>query len=242
VGIIGSALGQILKAMYGLTQNYGLSIILFVIIVKTIILPLTVKQTKSSMAMQEIQPRIKEIQEKYKNKPEKQNEELQKLYKETKFNPLSGCLPLLIQMPIIFFLFWVLKDPVKYGVFETKAAYDVANTSFLWIKSLSKPDYIIAFLSGISAYFMQKVTMATTATEDMNPQMKSMTYIMTGMSFIFGFQWQSGLVLYWTVSNVYSIIQTLLVVAPMKKRLSNNSKTGGEVGADAKKSKNKLQK
>ena len=101
MNIIGNFLGLILKVIFEFVNHYGISIILFTILVKIILLPLTIKQTKSTKAMQDIQPRIKEIQEKYKNKPEKQNEEIVKLYGEAKINPLSGCLPLLIQFPIL---------------------------------------------------------------------------------------------------------------------------------------------
>ena len=119
MGQIASLFGIALKAIYGVIGNYGLSIIVFTIIVKLILMPLTVKQTKSTFAMSEINPKIKEIQAKYKNKPEKQNEEISKLYKESGINPLSGCLPILIQMPILMGLFYVFKDPVTYGVFAT---------------------------------------------------------------------------------------------------------------------------
>ena len=84
--------------------------------------------------MQDIQPKIKEIQEKYKNKPEKQNEEIMKIYQEAKVNPMAGCLPLLIQFPILIGLFNVLREPVKYGVFANVAAQKAADTGFLWIQ------------------------------------------------------------------------------------------------------------
>ena len=157
MGQIASLFGIALKAIYGVIGNYGLSIIVFTIIVKMILMPLTVKQTKSTFAMSEINPKVKEIQAKYKNKPEKQNEEISKLYKESGINPLSGCLPILIQMPILMGLFYVFKDPVTHGVFASKAAMAAANGNFLWIKALSKPDYILAVFSGVSAYLMQKV-------------------------------------------------------------------------------------
>ncbi len=218
MNFIGELLGQILRVIFEFVQHYGLSIIIFTVIIKLILLPLTVKQTKSTQAMQEIQPRIKEIQEKYKNKPEKQNQEIQKLYSESKINPLGGCLPLLVQMPIIIGLFWVLKDPVKYGVFDTQAAFKLADTGILWIKTLTKPDYIMAIFSGVSAYIMQKIT---TPTDQLEGSMKYMTYVMTGFSFYWGFIFPAGLTLYWTVSNLFSAAQHLLIVGPLKRRLAN---------------------
>ena len=117
MNIISNALGHVLRIIFELVQNYGLSIILFTIVVKVLLLPLTIKQTKSTKAMQDIQPKIQEIQTKYKDKPEKQQQEIMKIYTEAKINPLAGCLPLLIQMPILIALFSVLREPVTYGVF-----------------------------------------------------------------------------------------------------------------------------
>ena len=95
-------------------KNYGLAIILFTLIVKLILLPLTIKQTKSAAKMQELQPIIQELQRKYKNDPNKLNEELMKLYTEHKYNPASGCLPLLVQLPILFSLIYVIGQPLTY--------------------------------------------------------------------------------------------------------------------------------
>ena len=121
MNIISNALGHVLRIIFELVQNYGLSIILFTIVVKVLLLPLTIKQTKSTKAMQDIQPKILEIQTKYKDKPEKQQQEIMKIYTEAKINPLAGCLPLLIQMPILIALFSVLREPVTYGVFVDQA-------------------------------------------------------------------------------------------------------------------------
>lgn len=221
MNIIGNFLGLILKVIFEFVNHYGISIILFTILVKIILLPLTIKQTKSTKAMQDIQPRIKEIQEKYKNKPEKQNEEIVKLYGEAKINPLSGCLPLLIQFPILIGLFSVLREPVAHGVFANKAAFLAADNGFLWIKSLTSPDYVLAVFSGASAYVMQKVM---TPKDQLQGSMKVMTYVMAGMSFYWGFIFPAGLTLYWTVSNLFSIAQYYLIMNPLKAKLVANSK------------------
>ena len=96
MNLISNLLGQVLKFILEFATNYGLAIVLFTVVVKIVLLPLTIKQTKSMKAMQDIQPKIKEIQEKYKSKPEKQNQEIMKVYQEAKVNPMAGCLPLLI--------------------------------------------------------------------------------------------------------------------------------------------------
>lgn len=216
MGQIASLFGIALKAIYGVIGNYGLSIIVFTIIVKMILMPLTVKQTKSTFAMSEINPKVKEIQAKYKNKPEKQNEEISKLYKESGINPLSGCLPILIQMPILMGLFYVFKDPVTHGVFASKAAMAAANGNFLWIKALSKPDYILAVFSGVSTYLMQKVM---TPKDQIEGPMKMMSWLLAGMSLYWGFVLPAALTLYWGVSSIFSVFQYYLITRPLKSKL-----------------------
>lgn len=216
MGVIADFLGMVLKGIFEFTHSYGLSVIIFTVIIKSILTPLTVKQTKSTFAMSEINPKIKEIQEKYKNKPEKQNEEISKLYKESEINPLAGCLPLLIQMPILFGLFYVFKDPVSHGVFADKAAFLAANQNFLWIKNLIKPDYVLAVFSGVSAFFMQKLM---TPKDQLQGSMKIMTWVMAGMSFYWGFIFPAALTLYWTVSNLFSILQFYIITKPLRAKL-----------------------
>lgn len=239
---ISNLLGHILRIIFEFVNNYGWSIIVFTLFVRLLLVPLMVKQIKSQKAMQDIQPKIKEIQEKYKNKPEKQQEELMKIYKEAKINPLSGCLPLLIQMPILIGLFNVLRDPVTYGVFANKAALAAADTGFLWIQSISSTKNIsLALLSGISAYFMQK--MMTTGDEQTENMMKSMTYVMSAMSLFWGYTFQAGLAIYWITSNLFSIAQYQLITSPLKAKLADSKEAvvkdekSGKTNNDAKSNK-----
>lgn len=108
------ALGWVLKLMYTITSNYGITIILFTIIIKLILMPLTVKQQKSMLKTQKLQPLLMEIQKKYGNDKDKLNQETMKLYQKYKINPMSGCLPMLIQLPILLALYWVVKKPIIY--------------------------------------------------------------------------------------------------------------------------------
>ncbi len=218
---IGNILGFILSFIVSIVGDYGWAIIVFTILVRLCLLPLMVKQIKSTKAMQDIQPKMLEIQEKYKNKPEKQQEELMKLYKDAKINPMAGCLPLLIQLPILMGLFALLRDPVAHGVFASKAAYLAADHGFLWIDSISRTHNIsLGLLSGVSAYFMQK-SMATTD-ESQAQMMKTMTIMMTAMSFYWGYMYEAGLALYWTMSNIFSIAQYYLVTSPLKDKMANS--------------------
>lgn len=231
--LIGKLFGNILGAIYGFTGSYGIAIILFTFLVKLLLMPLTIKQTKSTVAMQEITPRVNEIQEKYKNNPERQNKEIMELYQKANINPMAGCLPLLIQFPILIGLFNLLKDPVGLGAFASQAAFNQANGQFLWMQNLTNPDTILAILSGASAFIMQKIM---TPKEQLNGQMKMMTYMMAGLSFYWGFIFPAGLTLYWTVSNIFAILQQVIVTKPLKAKFEADMK---EASKNGKKNKNK---
>lgn len=222
--VMAGLLGVCLKTILGFVGSYGIAIIVFTIIIKTILLPLTIKQTKSTFAMSEIQPKIKEIQAKYKNKPEKQSQEISKIYKEAKVNPLAGCLPLLVQMPILMGLYWALRDPVTSGVFASQAEYMANNGQFLWMKSLTEPDYVLAVISGISAFGMQKLM---TPKDQLQGNMKIMTYVMAGMSLYWGIIFPAGLSLYWVMSNLFSIVQFYFITKPLKAKLENEKQARG---------------
>ena len=217
MNILSNALGHVLRIIFELVQNYGLSIILFTILVKVLLLPLTIKQTKSTKAMQDIQPKIQEIQTKYKDKPEKQQQEIMKIYTEAKINPLAGCLPLLIQMPILIALFSVLREPVTYGVFADQAQFVNAAKGFLWIKDLTTPDYILAILSGATTFLMQTLMMPK---DQQQGSMKIMTYVMSAMMLFWGFSFPAGLTLYWTIGNVFAIGQHYLIMNPLRAKLA----------------------
>ncbi|MGL5711880.1 MAG: YidC/Oxa1 family membrane protein insertase [Paraclostridium sp.] len=221
MNLISSLLGQVLEVIYNLVSNYGLSIILFTIVVKTLLLPLTIKQTKSMKAMQDIQPKIQEIQNKYKNKPEKQNQEIMKLYQEAKINPMAGCLPLIIQFPILIGLYNVLREPVQYGVFANEAARVAADTGFLWIPSLSAPDktLILAILAGVTTFITQMLVMPK---DQQQGTMKFMTYFMSFMMFWWGITFPAGLTLYWTASNIFQLAQHYLIMSPLKAKMANS--------------------
>lgn len=108
------ALGWVLKLMYTITGNYGVAILLFTVIVKMCLMPLTVKQQKSMLKTQKLQPLLNDLQRKYANDKDKLNQETMKLYQKYQVNPMSGCLPMVIQLPILMALYWVVKQPIIY--------------------------------------------------------------------------------------------------------------------------------
>ena len=125
---VAEIMGQILYFIYKLAfNNYGLSIIIFTIFIRILLLPLAIKQYRSTAKLQELQPQIQELQRKYKNDKEKLNQEMLKLYQENKANPTGGCLPTLIQMPILVSLYWVIQSPLRYMLNKST---EVINKAF----------------------------------------------------------------------------------------------------------------
>ena len=183
-----------INSMFGLV-SYGYAIILLTIIVKFLLYPLTVKQVKSMKAMQEIAPKMKKIQEKYKDNPQVMQQKVAALYKEAGVNPLAGCLPLLVQMPILMGMYYSLYN-LEYP------SADAAQ--FLWLPSLSEADpyYILPILNVLTTFYQ------TRQTSDMsNPQMKMMMLIMPLFIGFISINFPSGLVLYWVVMNICQILQ-----------------------------------
>ena len=194
-GIVQSAL----TVFYNLTismgmPSYGLSIILMTVLIKLLLYPITAKQIESTKGMAILQPKMKEIQERYKNDKTKLNEELAKLYQREGINPLAGCLPLLIQMPILIAIFYGIKDYQYTG-----------STAFLWMSNLSMPDstYILPIISALSTYVQSKQTI----TDLSNPQNKIMLYFMPLFIGYISITFPAGLVLYWVVTNFMQIAQ-----------------------------------
>ena len=174
-------------------ENYGIAIILLTILIKVCLYPLTVKQVRSMKGMQELQPKMKKLQEKYKDNPQMMQQKIGELYKEAGVNPLAGCLPLLIQMPILMGMFYALQGDAYSG-----------TPSFLWLASLSEPDphYILPVLSALSTWFVQKQTSTET-----NQQMKIMMIVMPIFIGWISLNFASGLVLYWVTMNLVQIVQ-----------------------------------
>jgi len=211
LGLLAGPFGSLLKFIFDIVGNYGLSIIIFTVVVKLVMVPLTIKQTKSMKQMQELQPKIKEIQEKYKNDKEKINIKTMELYKEHKTNPFGGCLPMLIQLPVIFGLFTALRNPGLY-VFESEEIYRSIDTSFLWLSNLSDPDlWILPITAGITTFF-SSLTMSTGKSD--NPTQKMMLYMMPAMIIWWGRSFPAGLTLYWVISNLFQAIQQVAINKP----------------------------
>lgn len=190
----------VLESLHSLTDlagvgSYGFAIILLTVIIKMLLYPLTVKQVKSMKAMQELSPKMKKIQEKYKDNPQVMQQKVGALYKEAGVNPLAGCLPLVIQMPILMGMYYALYN---FSYPSPEAA------QFLWLPSMSEADplYILPVLSAFTTFLQQKMT-----TTEMNQQMKIMMTVMPIFIGWISLTFPSGLVLYWVTMNVVQIAQ-----------------------------------
>jgi len=194
VKAVAKPLFSILRYIYDYTHNYGLAIILLTLGIKLLFVPLQYKSYKSMQGMQTIQPKVLALQEKFKDNKEKLNQELMKLYKEHKVNPVGGCLPMVLQMPVFVALFNILYMTI-----------DLRQAPFmLWITDLSVQDpyYVLPVLMGVSMVVQQKI-MPTT----MDPtQAKMMMILPVGLTFLF-VTFPAGLVLYWVTNNVLTITQ-----------------------------------
>lgn len=188
----------LLRWFFGLTGNYGVAIILLTIVVRAALFPLTYKGMVSMKRMQKLQPRMTALRDKYKNDRERMNREMMALYKRAKVNPLGGCLPILLQLPIFFALYGALA-----GAIELRHA-----PFMLWINDLSAKDglYITPILMGGSMMLQQKLSPTTP-----DPMQARLLMWMPAVFTVFMLAFPSGLVLYWFTSNLLSILQQVVI-------------------------------
>ena len=229
---------KLLNMFYSIIPNYGVAIILVTIIVRGITTPFTVKQIKSTRGMAALKPQLDEINVKYRSDPQKKQAAMMELYSKNNINPLAsctgGCLPMLIQMPIFMGLFFVLGRAI-----ELRGA-----PAFLWITDLSRSDIvwdgisipiimpsglaILPWLMVISTYFQTKITMSSNA--GMDPaQQKMMMWMMPGMMLLFSAVMPSGLVLYWIIGNIWSIVQYKYIYSKFPPINGNTPKTSSKL-------------
>jgi YidC/Oxa1 family membrane protein insertase len=189
-----------------LNLAYGLVLVFFGILVRVLLWPLNQKAMRANMQLQAVQPLLKDLQERHKGDPQKLQQEMFKLYKEYNVNPLGGCWPMLLPMPVLFALFFVFQNTIE-----------LRGASFLWLPDLARPDplYIIPVVMGLSMYGLSKVGQIGM---EPNPQMKMMLYVMPVMMTFLFLNFASGLNLYYAVSNIASIPQQWMLARERVKR------------------------
>jgi YidC/Oxa1 family membrane protein insertase len=196
---IAKPLFWVLNKIHGIVGNWGWSIILLTILIKLLFFKLTEKQYNSMARMRKLQPRIKTLKERHKDNKQKFNEEMMGLYKKEKVNPMGGCLPMLVQIPVFIALYWVLLESVELR----QAPF------MLWLQDLSSPDpyYILPAINAFAMFMTQKLS----PTPGMDPmQAKIMKFMPLAFSVMFAF-FQSGLVLYWAVNSSLSLLQQWII-------------------------------
>jgi YidC/Oxa1 family membrane protein insertase len=237
-----SGLGSLLSFFYGLIPSYGVAIILLTISVRILLLPLTIKQTRSMQQMQKIQPKVKELQRKHKGNRQKLNEELMKLYKEHQVNPLGGCLPLLLQLPVFFALYQVLTrgggtqslpdGALKTSIMEGAERFlgmnlgcspGVAGNGVVQVaQQTAEIDCGLGTAASIPYYIMVALMVGTTYYQQKQmqkassgpqaQQMKIMTTIMPIFLGFISFQIAAGVLVYWVTTNMWQVAQQYVML------------------------------
>lgn len=284
--IIKVPIGYLLDWIYQFVNNYGVALILFTLAVKLILLPLTLKQQKSMTKMQKLQPKLQALQEKYKNDQQMLSQETMKLYKEYGASPMGGCLPLLIQLPILISLYRVIYEPLKYmchfgtekiaslaeeaGIalkgnmmaqIDVAQKLDIINFNFLGLNLADKPELslaawatlLIPVLAAVTTYLSSKITQWMNKNdndkkkdEPQKPQRvlstepkrneqngapsaegmtKSMSVVMPIFTLWITYTLPMAMGLYWIASNVFAILQTVLLNGFYAKRFSTEIET-----------------
>ena len=201
---------HILNAIYGVVGNYGIAIIIVTVLMRIIIFPLTLKQEKSMKKMRELQPELEKRKEKYKDNPQEYQQKTAELYRESGVNPLGGCLPLLIQMPVFVALYWA---------FSGNAI--PADAKFLWF-TLKQPDRLfmignfafnlLPILNVGVTYIQQKIMTSATSGQESSQQMQTMLYMMPLMMLFIFYKMPSGVTLYYLVSGALSLVQQYFIL------------------------------
>ena len=201
---------HILNAIYGVVGNYGIAIIIVTVLMRIIIFPLTLKQEKSMKKMRELQPELEKIKEKYKDNPQEYQQKTAELYRESGVNPLGGCLPLLIQMPVFVALYWA---------FSGNAI--PADAKFLWF-TLKQPDRLfmignfafnlLPILNVGVTYIQQKIMTSATSGQESSQQMQTMLYMMPLMMLFIFYKMPSGVTLSYLVSGALSLVQQYFIL------------------------------
>jgi YidC/Oxa1 family membrane protein insertase len=203
---ISQILFSLLITIYGFVGNWGIAIILITVFVKMLMYPLTKKQYESMAKMRALQPKMAKLKERFGDDRQKFGQATMELYKKEKVNPMGGCLPLLLQMPIFLALYWVFLESVE-----------LRHAPFgLWISDLSASDpyYILPALFGLSMFTMQKLSPSPTT----DPMQQKMMLWMPVIFSVFFVMFPAGLVLYWFISNVISILQMLFIYRNIDKK------------------------
>ncbi|HPU00554.1 MAG: YidC/Oxa1 family membrane protein insertase [Firmicutes bacterium] len=211
---------QILSVIYGVIPNFGVAIIILTALLRLVTYPLNQKQLESNRKMQELNPEIQRIRQKYKHDREKQNQAVFEFMQKNNINPMAGCLPLLIQLPILWGIFRMLRDT---GTFLSESINTFLIPSLEFVDLALSPNefqgdllqqiiyYLFPLLSGASTYIYQKISMT-------DPNQKMMMYMMPAIFVLISFSFPAGLIIYWITYNLLTMGQHYLFISREKKK------------------------
>ena len=224
LSIIARPLAMLLEFLYSVIGNYGFSLIVLTTVIKLAMYPSYRAQTMSSLQMQAVQPKVKEIQNRYGNDKELMNQKMQELYQKEGVNPAAGCLPMIVQMIVIMGLFALLRNPVLYMNSE-KMVFAI-HESFFWIEDLSQPDpWILPILAGIATFASFYFTPQPPSQGGMNDIMqKMMKYVFPIMIMWLAKSYPAGLALYWFMSQFLQIFFNISFILLKKKEEKKGEK------------------
>lgn len=219
IDAIAEVFSVIISFIYSYVPNFGAAIIIMTLMVKLVTFPLNNKQIKSAKRMQVLQPEMKKIQEKYKDDKEKQNRAVQEFMKENNMNPLAGCLPLIVQFPVLIGVFRLLREPDKFLNMEIINPYlfqatETINLLNMPMSTLSVESffgeismyYLFPLIAGATTFLYSKISMPADSSQ------KMLLYMMPVMITVFSFNFPIGLVIYWIMNNVFSLGQHKVIV------------------------------
>jgi YidC/Oxa1 family membrane protein insertase len=213
-----SILGTGLEFLYSQGLPWWLSIAILTVLVRSLLFPLTIKQVKSMRAMQDLKPEMDRIRAKYKDNRQKQQEEIMKLYQERQVNPLGGCFPLLVQMPIFIAMFYVIRS---FG--DTHPSF--TDGGLLWFRDLSAMDpyLILPILSAVTMLAASEIT-----AKHIDPQQRWLMRIVPVGITVFIYYFPAGLFMYWITSNLVTLVQNYLIYnhGPGKKSPAGEKQKG----------------
>ena len=254
IDAIAQFFGVVISFIYDYVPNLGLAIIIMTVMVKLVTFPLNNKQIQSAKRMQQLQPEMKKIQAKYKDDKEKQNQAVTEFMRENNMNPLAGCLPLLVQFPILIGIFRLLREANEFLDMSLINPYLFPSAKF--IDLLAVPNigfdnflseisiyYIFPLIAGATTYMYSKMSMSGDSNQ------KMLLYMMPVMITVFSFSFPVGLVIYWIMNNVFSIGQHKFIVSmdsrkevikDDKKAIESSDKNNQKPESDEEDNKNKL--
>ncbi len=244
IDAIAEVFSVLISFIYGYIPNFGVAIIIMTLMVKLVTFPLNNKQIKSAKKMQLLQPEMKKIQNKYKDDKEKQNRAVQEFMKENNMNPLAGCLPLLVQFPVLIGVFRLLREPDQFLNMDVINPYlfqqaeiinllVVPNIGFDNFLSQISIYYIFPLIAGATTYLYSQMSMPADSSQ------KMLMYMMPVMITVFSFSFPVGLVIYWIMNNVFSIGQHKFIVHldQIKEELREDVKVDSKASAKEKQEK-----